>query len=67
MFMGCSSLTNAYVKATYTDGDDECTFMFNDCTATGATLHTTSGSMDSWQTKMGTDWNNWSVDDEWKD
>ena len=69
MFMGCSSLTNAYVKAAFTADDEECAYMFDECTATGATLHTTSGSMDSWQTKMGTgkDWDNWSVAGDWQD
>ena len=67
MFESCARLTSAYVKAAYTEENYKCSDMFDDCKADGAVLHTTSGSMDSWQTKMGTDWNNWSVDDEWKD
>ena len=69
MFVNCTSLTNAYVKAAYTEGNGECSYMFYDCTADGAVLHTTPGSKESWEAKMGSgkDWPTWSVDDDWED
>ena len=69
MFFNCTSLTNAYVKAAYTKVTFPCSSMFHGCTATGATLHTTSGSKDSWQNVMGPnkDWETWTVADDWED
>ena len=67
MFHYCTSLTSAYVKAAYTGGNNECNDMFNDCKATGAVLHTTPDSKASWQDKMGMDWYNWSVADDWQE
>ena len=69
MFYGCSSLTSAYVKAAYTEERYPCRNMFEGCRATGAVLHTTSGSKASWEAKMGSgkDWSNWSVADDWQD
>ena len=69
MFSGCTSLTSAYVKAAYTNVSDECYNMFYGCTATGATLHTTSGNKASWEGVMGTGktWSNWTVADDWQD
>ena len=67
MFQGCTSLTSAYVKAAYTEEDNKCSDMFNSWTATDAVLHTTPDNKDSWVTKMGTDWDNWSVEDDWED
>jgi hypothetical protein len=57
------------VKAAYTEERNQCSKMFNDCKATGAVLHTTPGSKESWETKMGTGktWSNWSVADDWQD
>ena len=70
MFIGCKSLTSAYVKAAYTGGNGECTDMFVDCKATGAVLHTTpDDNKASWENMMGsgTNWDNWSVADDWQD
>jgi hypothetical protein len=69
MFLSCTSLTNAYVKAAFTAGNAECNGMFEDCSAAGATLHTTPGSKASWEAKMGpdNDWENWSVADDWQE
>ena len=69
MFTSCTSLTSAYVKAAYTGGNGECTNMFDDCTATGAVLHTTSDNKASWQAKMGTgkQWETWTVADDWQE
>jgi len=63
MFYGCSSLTTAYVKAEYTDANYECYQMFNGCTATGATLHTTNAT--SWTGHMGGA--NWTAVGDWND
>ena len=65
MFSGCTSLTSAYVKAAYINITAECDGMFGGCTATGATLHTTSGNKASWEGVMGT--GNWTVADDWQD
>ena len=67
MFKACTSLTSAYVKAAYTGEHDECGDMFDGCTADGAVLHTTSDNKVSWEDKMGMDWSNWSVADDWQD
>ena len=69
MFYGCTSLTSAYVKAAYTGGNGECEDMFDDSTAAGATLHTTSGNMASWEAVMGSGktWSNWTVADDWQE
>ena len=69
MFMSCTSLTNAYVKAAYIEESVECLSMFDGCTATGAVLHTTPGSKESWEAKMGSGktWSTWSVADDWQD
>ena len=67
MFYGCTSLTSAYVKAAYIDDSNDS--MFNDCTATGAVLHTAPGSKASWEFMMGTDkpWDNWTVAGDWEE
>ena len=69
MFLSCTSLTNAYVKAAFTDSNNECESMFEGCSAAGAVLHTTPGSKASWEAKMGpdNDWENWSVADDWQE
>ena len=69
MFKSCNSLTSAYVKAAYTEERTPCRKMFDDCSAPGATLHTTSVNKASWEDKMGTgkEWSNWSVADDWQD
>ncbi len=69
MFSGCTSLTSAYVKAAYTGEYAECRNMFNYCTASGAVLHTTSGSKESWENMMGSGktWSAWSVATDWQD
>ena len=69
MFSGCTSLTSAYVKAAYINETDECYDMFYGCTATGATLHTTSDYKASWEGVMGTgkEWENWTVADDWQE
>ena len=69
MFGECTSLTSAYVKAAYTGGNGECTYMFDDCTATGAVLHTTSDNKESWENVMGSgkEWETWTVADDWQE
>ena len=67
MFKACTSLTSAYVKAAYTGEHDECGDMFEGCTADDAVLHTTSDNKASWEDKMGMNWSNWSVADDWQD
>ena len=53
MFEGCSSLTNAYVKAAYKNGvENECLDMFKNCTAAGAKLHTKDGNQSDWNTAL---------------
>lgn len=69
MFVNCTRLTNAYVKAAYTEGNSECSYMFYDCTATGAILHTTPDNKESWEDVMGSGktWSTWSVAADWED
>ena len=69
MFRDCTSLTNAYVKAAYTVENNGCRNMFKGCKADGAVLHTTPGSKESWEAKMGSgkEWPTWSVAADWQD
>ncbi len=70
MFQGCTILTSAYVKAAYAEGDGVIFgSMFNECTATGAVLHTTFDNKASWKAVMGTGkiWSTWWVADDWED
>ena len=67
MFTGCTSLISAYVKAAYSIANYECNDMFTDCSATGAVLHTTTASKDSWDGVMGSGktWSNWTAVGDW--
>ena len=70
MFLHCTRLTNAYVKAAYTEENSECSYMFYDCEADGAVLHTTpDDNKASWEAKMGElkEYETWSVADDWQD
>ena len=69
MFTNCKALTTAYVKAAYTTTNDECSDMFDGCTAAGAkTLHTTNASKGSWETAITNEsWAGWTAVDDWND
>ena len=66
MFMSCTSLTTAYVKAAYNNYN--CNLMFNGCTAAGTkTLHTTTANKESWDNVMPSTWGGWGTADDWTD
>ena len=67
MFKKCTGLTTAYVKAAYAVGDKECYEMFENCTAAGAVLHTTTASKASWDALMPSTWATWTAVGDWND
>ncbi len=64
MFEGCSSLTAAYVMAAY--DSESCNKMFENCTAIGAKLHTTTENKGSWSSAISSKgWSTWEAVGDW--
>ena len=60
MFKGCTSLTQVWVKANYTNANGECTKMFKDCTD-AATSTFYSDDAANWKTAFTTELGSWAT------